>query len=132
LTVTTTTSARAAEVIAVRPGPPLAGTVTVDGSKNAALPILGAAAALGRPVRLGNIPASTDVHIMLALLQQAGWHVAQPVGEQSTAVILPTENRPSHPELAQAAQSSGAAEPPHGAEAYRRMPPGGAKPSVCG
>lgn len=130
--MTTTTSARAAEVIAVRPGPPLAGTVTVDGSKNAALPILGAAAALGRPVRLGNIPASTDVHIMLALLQQAGWHVAQPVGEQSTAVILPTENRPSHPDLAQAAQSRGAAEPPHGAEAYRRMPPGGAKSSVCG
>nr|WP_244190745.1 hypothetical protein [Streptomyces caeruleatus] len=45
----TSTSTRAAEVIAVRPGPPLTGTVTVDGSKNAALPLLAAAGALGRP-----------------------------------------------------------------------------------
>lgn len=45
---TASTSTRAAEVIAVRPGPPLAGTVAVDGSKNAALPLLAASAALGR------------------------------------------------------------------------------------
>jgi UDP-N-acetylglucosamine 1-carboxyvinyltransferase len=90
-------------VIAVRPGPPLAGTVTVDGSKNAALPLVAAAAALGRPVRLSNIPANTDVKIMLALLQQTGWHVAQPVGEPTTAVILPTESRRTHVELPQAA-----------------------------
>lgn len=59
----------AAEVIAVRPGPPLTGTVTVDGSKNAALPLVAAAAALGCPVRLSNIPANTDVQTMLALLR---------------------------------------------------------------
>lgn len=103
MTTTASTSTRAAEVIAVRPGPPLAGTVAVDGSKNAALPLLAAAAALGRPVRLSNIPANTDVQIMFALLQQAGWHVAQPVGEPTTAVILPTESRRTHPELPQAA-----------------------------
>ncbi|MFC4466115.1 UDP-N-acetylglucosamine 1-carboxyvinyltransferase [Streptomyces xiangluensis] len=91
-------------MIAVRPGPPLTGTVTVDGSKNAAMPLLAAAAALGRPVRLGNIPANTDVQIMLTLLQQAGWHIAQPVGEQTTAVILPTENRTTHLDLSQAAR----------------------------
>ncbi|WP_026179585.1 hypothetical protein [Streptomyces hokutonensis] len=90
-------------MIAVRPGPPLAGTVTVDGSKNAALPLLAAAAALGRPVRLTNVPANTDVQIMLALLQQAGWHVAQPVGEPSAVVILPTQSRRTHAELPQAA-----------------------------
>ncbi|MFJ5302671.1 UDP-N-acetylglucosamine 1-carboxyvinyltransferase [Streptomyces sp. NPDC088350] len=90
-------------MIAVRPGPPLAGTVTVDGSKNAALPLLAAAAALGRPVRLTNVPANTDVQIMLALLQQAGWHVAQPVGEPTSTVILPTESRRTHAELPQAA-----------------------------
>ncbi|MFI6282012.1 UDP-N-acetylglucosamine 1-carboxyvinyltransferase [Streptomyces sp. NPDC050988] len=100
---TASTPARAAEVIAVRPGPPLVGSVTVDGSKNAALPLLAAAAALGRPVRLCNIPANTDVQIMLALLQQAGWHVAEPVGEPASAVILPTESRCVSPVLAQAA-----------------------------
>ncbi|MFE9607161.1 UDP-N-acetylglucosamine 1-carboxyvinyltransferase [Streptomyces sp. NPDC006012] len=92
----------AAEVIAVRPGPPLTGTVAVDGSKNAALPLLAAAAALGRPVRLSNIPANTDVQIMLSLLQHAGWHVAQPVGEPASAVILPTGSRHAYPELPQA------------------------------
>lgn len=40
----------AAEVIAVRPGPPLTGAVTVDGSKNAGLPLLAAAPTLGRPL----------------------------------------------------------------------------------
>ncbi len=45
----------AAEVIAIRPRPPLTGTVTVDGSKNAALPLVAAAAAVGCPVRLNNI-----------------------------------------------------------------------------
>ncbi|MBK3564796.1 MULTISPECIES: UDP-N-acetylglucosamine 1-carboxyvinyltransferase [unclassified Streptomyces] len=90
-------------MIAVRPGPPLGGTVTVDGSKNAALPLLATAAALGRPVRLTNVPANTDVQIMLALLHQAGWHVAQPVGEPTSAVILPTESRRTHAELPQAA-----------------------------
>jgi UDP-N-acetylglucosamine 1-carboxyvinyltransferase len=94
----------AAEVIAVRPGPPLTGTVTVDGSKNAALPLLAAAAALSRPVRLSNIPANTDVQIMLSLLQQADWRVAQPVGEPTTVLILPTERRHAYPELPQAAR----------------------------
>lgn len=86
-----------AEVIAVRPGPPLNGAVTVDGSKNAALPLVAAAAALGCPVRLSNIPANTDVQTMLALLQESGWHVAQPVGKPTAAVILPTENQPVRP-----------------------------------
>ncbi|WP_435643203.1 UDP-N-acetylglucosamine 1-carboxyvinyltransferase [Streptomyces sp. H49] len=93
----------AAEVIAVRPGPPLAGTVSVDGSKNAALPLMAAAAALGRPGRLSNVPDSTDVQIMLTLLHQAGWHVTQPVGEPTTYVILPTEASQRLPDLTQAA-----------------------------
>ncbi|MFQ6141697.1 UDP-N-acetylglucosamine 1-carboxyvinyltransferase [Streptomyces seoulensis] len=99
---TSPASGEAAEVIAVHPGSPLAGTVSVDGSKNAALPLLATAAALGRPVRLSNVPDSTDVQIMLALLQQADWHVAQPVGEPTTYVILPTETSRGLPDLAQA------------------------------
>lgn len=73
-------------------------------SKNAALPLLAAAAALGRPVRLSNIPANTDVQIMLSLLQESGWHVARPVGEPATVVILPSESRHTHPDLPQAAR----------------------------
>jgi UDP-N-acetylglucosamine 1-carboxyvinyltransferase len=96
--------ALAAEVIAVQPGPPLVGTVRVDGSKNAALPMLAAAAALRRPVRLGNLPANTDVQTMLALLQHVGWHVAQPVGEPECAVLLPTDGQRTGPDLGDAAR----------------------------
>lgn len=103
MTTTASTPTRAAEVIAVRPGPPLCGTVTVDGSKNAALPLLAAAAALCRPVKLSNVPANTDVQIMLALLNQAGWHVAHPADEPSTAVVLPDQDRGTSLALAEAA-----------------------------
>ncbi|MEU3654451.1 UDP-N-acetylglucosamine 1-carboxyvinyltransferase [Streptomyces sp. NPDC032161] len=80
----------AAEVVAVRPGSPLAGSVTVDGSKNAALPLLAAAAALNRAVQLANVPANTDVETMLTLLQQTGWHTARPVSDPDTVMILPS------------------------------------------
>ncbi|WKX74387.1 UDP-N-acetylglucosamine 1-carboxyvinyltransferase [Streptomyces sp. XD-27] len=78
-------------MVAVRPGSPLAGSITVDGSKNAALPLLAAAAALHRPVHLGNVPANTDVETMLTLLQQAGWHAARPIRDPHTTVILPSD-----------------------------------------
>ncbi len=88
----------AAEVVAVRPSVPLAGAVTVDGSKNAALPLLAAAAAMHRPVHLSNVPANTDVGTMLTLLQQAGWHAARPVSDPHTTVILPSDKQRPYPE----------------------------------
>ncbi|WP_210593690.1 UDP-N-acetylglucosamine 1-carboxyvinyltransferase [Streptomyces sp. GESEQ-35] len=78
-------------MVAVRPSVPLAGAVTVDGSKNAALPLIAAAAAMHRPVRLSNVPANTDVETMLTLLQLAGWHTARPVSDPHTTVILPSD-----------------------------------------
>nr|WP_260606945.1 hypothetical protein [Streptomyces sp. WAC08241] len=44
----------------------------MEGSKNAALPLLAAAASLDRGVRLSGVPASADVQIMLGLLEQTG------------------------------------------------------------
>lgn len=88
----------AAEVVAVRPSSPLAGSVTVDGSKNAALPLLATAAALHRPVHLGNVPANTDVETMLTLLQQAGWHTARPVRDAHPTVLLPSDKPRSGPD----------------------------------
>ncbi|MER5492201.1 UDP-N-acetylglucosamine 1-carboxyvinyltransferase [Streptomyces sp. NPDC002490] len=85
-------------MVAIRPGAPLTGSVTVDGSKNAALPMLAAAAALRRPVRISNVPTSTDVETMLTLLQQGGWHAARPVSGPHTVVILPSDQ--SQPDLA--------------------------------
>lgn len=79
----------AAEVIAIRPGLPLNGTVAVDGSKNAALPLLAAAAVLGRPMQLSNLPDSTDVNVMITLLRAAGLDVAWLPGCADTALIAP-------------------------------------------
>ncbi|MCM1967988.1 UDP-N-acetylglucosamine 1-carboxyvinyltransferase [Streptomyces sp. G1] len=96
--------APSAAVIAVRPGSPLAGSVTVDGSKNAALPLLAAAAALHRSVQLDNVPASADVHAMLTLIQGAGWHVAQAVARTGSVVIMPPDTLRADADLSPAAR----------------------------
>jgi UDP-N-acetylglucosamine 1-carboxyvinyltransferase len=92
------------EVVAIHPGRPLTGTVRVDGSKNAALPLLAAAAALRRPVQLGNVPANTDVTTMLDLLRHAGWHVAHPVAEPRQVVLVPGSGAYAGTDLAEAAR----------------------------
>ncbi|QHC27432.1 UDP-N-acetylglucosamine 1-carboxyvinyltransferase [Streptomyces sp. GS7] len=86
-------------MIAIRPGPPLSGAVTVDGSKNAALPLLAATAALRRTVQLSNVPANDDVQAMLMLLQHAGHGVARQVGEPHTVVVRPTDGLRIAPEF---------------------------------
>ncbi|MEU7023939.1 UDP-N-acetylglucosamine 1-carboxyvinyltransferase [Streptomyces sp. NPDC046203] len=80
-----------AQVIAIRPGRPLSGSVAVDGSKNAALPLVAAAATLLRPVRLDNVPVSSDVRTLLSLLHEAGWNTARPIDDAHTALILPAD-----------------------------------------
>jgi anti-sigma regulatory factor (Ser/Thr protein kinase) len=89
----------ATDTIVIRPSGPLTGTVHVDGSKNAALPLLAAAAAVRHPVHLSNVPTSSDVQAMLTLLQQCGYHIARPVTDPSTTVILPTDQLSAPPNL---------------------------------
>lgn len=93
----------AAEVIAIRPGPPLEGTVAVDGSKNAALPLLAAAAALGGPVRISSLPDSTDVHVMVMLLREAGLDVVGAPDGAGALVITPGKERRATSDLLTAA-----------------------------
>ncbi|MFF6954938.1 UDP-N-acetylglucosamine 1-carboxyvinyltransferase [Streptomyces sp. NPDC008317] len=94
-----------AEVIAIRPGRPLEGTVIVDGSKNAALPLLSAAAVVGAPVRVTNIPDSTDVHTLLGLLLGAGFDVVHVPGEAGSMVITPSRRHRVEAELLTAAST---------------------------
>ena len=94
----------AIDAVAVRPGRPLAGLVRADGSKNAALPLLAAAAALRRPVRLGNMPASADVDAMLMLLQQSGYHLARTADDPGDVALQPVADRVPVPELPGAAR----------------------------
>ncbi|MYV65969.1 UDP-N-acetylglucosamine 1-carboxyvinyltransferase [Streptomyces sp. SID2131] len=92
------------DAVTVRPGRPLAGTVRVDGSKNAALPMLAAAASLGREVRLSSVPASADVQRMLGLLEQAGYRVARPVAEPGAVIVMPKVHPTEAPDLADASR----------------------------
>ena len=93
-------SASATAVI-VRPGPRLAGTVRVDGSKNAALPLLACAAVIERPVRVSNVPSSADVHVMLRLLERAGFRVDRAPDDQHSVTVHPASGHsPSELELA--------------------------------
>ncbi|WKK27508.1 UDP-N-acetylglucosamine 1-carboxyvinyltransferase [Streptomyces olivoreticuli] len=90
--------------LTVRPGRPLQGVVVVDGSKNACLPLLAAAAASGRHVKLSNVPASTDVTLMLGLIQQAGFRLSCPVGESGCLILIPGNAGTALPDLADAAR----------------------------
>ncbi len=92
-----------ADVIAIRPGPPLIGTVRVDGSKNAALPLIATAAAVRRLVHLGNVPQCQDVRTMIGLLQRCGYNVARSASNPEEVVILPVSGDDPTAELAEAA-----------------------------
>lgn len=56
----------------VRGGSVLSGTVTVQGSKNAVLPILAAALLVEEPIELSNVPAIRDTENMIGILRSLG------------------------------------------------------------
>uniref|UniRef100_A0A7C2K0B6 UDP-N-acetylglucosamine 1-carboxyvinyltransferase n=1 Tax=Schlesneria paludicola TaxID=360056 RepID=A0A7C2K0B6_9PLAN len=60
------------DMLVVEGGRPLRGTVTVSGSKNAALPILAATLAVEGPVHLEGVPDLVDVHTLTTLLSALG------------------------------------------------------------
>jgi len=62
-------------MLIVEGGQPLRGRVTVDGSKNAALPIMAASLAVDGPVVLDNVPELVDVRTMCQLLVSLGAEV---------------------------------------------------------
>src|SRR5271167_1828242 len=60
------------EKMIIHGGAPLRGTVTLSGSKNAALPIMMASILTPEPLRLSNVPRLRDVETAMALLCQLG------------------------------------------------------------
>ena len=63
------------DMLTVQGGTPLAGVITVDGSKNAALPILAATLVADGRVTLHNVPDLVDIRTMRQLLQSLGTEV---------------------------------------------------------
>lgn len=93
-----------ARAVVVRPGRPLSGSVLVDGSKNAALPLLAAAAAVRRPVQVDRVPAIADVEHLLSTLTASGFQVVRPSHNSHRVVVLPDAYAaPAHPALPQGA-----------------------------
>ena len=60
------------EKIIVRESGPLKGSVTIDGAKNSALPIIAASLLGTEPIILEDVPQLEDVTIMLQLLRELG------------------------------------------------------------
>lgn len=66
------TSLQAGEVLSVRGGNPLAGTVTTPGAKNSALKLIAASLLTDAPVVLHSVPTISDVPVMADLVRSVG------------------------------------------------------------
>jgi len=60
------------EVLKIKGGSKLSGSVKVDGAKNAALPILAATTIVGGTHRISNVPDLRDIDVMLQILESLG------------------------------------------------------------
>lgn len=65
------------DMLIIRGGRPLHGTVAVSGAKNAALPIMAAALAVDGTCRLRNVPELADVRTLVSLLESLGVRCAR-------------------------------------------------------
>jgi UDP-N-acetylglucosamine 1-carboxyvinyltransferase len=63
---------RTMDTFIIEGGAPLAGSITVEGNKNAALPLLAAVLLSDETIVLGNVPRIRDVHTMMSLLEDLG------------------------------------------------------------
>jgi len=83
----------------VEGGRRLEGRVRVNGSKNAALPLLAAALLTDRPVRLRDVPDLADIRNMLGLLAELGCcrtDERSPGADPSTVTLQCVDETPSH------------------------------------
>ncbi len=69
-------------------GVPLRGDITVNGSKNAALPMLAATLLTSEPCTLHRVPLIRDVHVMLDIMRALGTEVT--INDHSVTVHTPT------------------------------------------
>ncbi len=79
----------------IQGGRPLRGTVRVNGSKNACLPLMAAALLTDRPVTLRNVPNLSDIRNMRRLLVSLGCTVTPRDDEPSTVTLHTTDDRNS-------------------------------------
>src|SRR5579872_899614 len=66
------------ELLRIRGGPRLEGSVPISGSKNASLPVMAASLLTDQPVELGNVPDIEDISTMARMLEHVGVRVEHP------------------------------------------------------
>ena len=71
----------------------LGGTLSVEGNKNAALPLLAACVLTDEPCELRNVPRITDVGVMIELLRGLGADVVDDGGDHAEGVLSRPSNR---------------------------------------
>ncbi len=69
-------------------GIPLRGDITVNGSKNAALPMLAATLLTAEPITLHRVPLIRDVHVMLDIMRSLGSEIT--INDHAVTIHTPT------------------------------------------
>ncbi len=69
------------DVFVIEGGRKLSGTLRVNGSKNAALPLLAATLLTDQPVTLRDVPDLSDIRNMYRLLRELGVEITEPGGQ---------------------------------------------------
>ena len=83
------------DAFVINGGRPLHGTLRINGSKNAALPLMAAALLTHEPVTLRDVPDLSDIRNMAHLLRSIGCEIEHPDGEPHTLKLRATDERPS-------------------------------------
>jgi len=65
------------EILRIKGGLELSGSVRIDGAKNAALPILAATTIVGGVHRISNVPVLRDIEVMIQILESLGCKVTR-------------------------------------------------------
>jgi UDP-N-acetylglucosamine 1-carboxyvinyltransferase len=74
----------------------LEGTVSINGAKNAALPLMAAALLTNQPVRLRDVPPLADIRSMVKLMSELGCQRAESEPTSSVMTLHSTDETASH------------------------------------
>lgn len=81
----------------IQGGPRLSGRIAIDGSKNAALPLLAAALLADEPVTLHRVPDLVDIRNMAGLLEELGCKIARTsAGDECGIPLGAGQSAPAH------------------------------------
>ncbi|MFW5683074.1 MAG: UDP-N-acetylglucosamine 1-carboxyvinyltransferase [Phycisphaeraceae bacterium] len=83
------------DAFVINGGRPLHGTLRINGSKNASLPLMAAALLTHEPVTLRDVPDLSDIRNMARLLRSIGCEIEHPDGEPHTLKLHVNDEGPS-------------------------------------